>query len=44
MERPMSYAVDARTIDASVSEGSCKSVTVRFDSSPGVKSRPPRTG
>jgi uncharacterized OsmC-like protein len=36
MERPMSYAVDARTVDASVSEASCKSVTVRFDSSPGV--------
>jgi uncharacterized OsmC-like protein len=36
MERPMSYVVDARTVDASVSEASCKSVTVRFDSSPGV--------
>lgn len=36
MERPMSYEVDARTLDASVSEASCKSVTVRFDSSSGV--------
>ena len=36
MERPMSYVVDARTVDASVSEASCKSVTVRFDSSSGV--------
>lgn len=36
MERPMSYVVDARTVDASASEASCKSVTVRFDSSSGV--------
>lgn len=36
MERPTSYEIDAHTIDEVVSEASCKSVTVRFDSSPGV--------
>lgn len=38
MERPLSYEVDARTIDTSVSEATCKSVTVSFDSSPRVSS------
>jgi uncharacterized OsmC-like protein len=41
MERPMSYEVDARTIDESVSEATCKAVTVRFDSSPGVSAELP---
>jgi uncharacterized OsmC-like protein len=36
MERPMNYEVDAHSVDNSVSEATSKSVTVRFDSSPGV--------
>ncbi len=41
MERPLSYEVDARTIDESVSVVTCKATTISFDSSSGVSTELP---